>query len=614
MADKKILSLTPILNSELVVTDALPLGQTDVNEAISLSIEEIDKRYSAFSVGERLDTIIEATGEPTGFSGNENMTVSYDSTARTFTLTGTGWKGYYKGEEVTELVNGWVSLAHEDSLEHSYFLYYDEGGFQYSVDSMAGFDKLLIAVARYRTAWKYGMKENHGLMNPDSHRDFHFNIGTYKQSGGDISGVTLLSTTAIDRRPDVSSCIVWDEDLKTTNDALVSKTYTQRYLTLTNTITHAIGASEIVPVLASQPYYNLYTGGNWTQALLPSNSYMTVWLMEIPVTSDVGSQSYRHCFVQGQSISTATAANQAALDVAYASQRSKTFSDVNLGEISAVEAEYIAIHRFIIEYTGGNWSIRGSDILTGSKTSQSASPSGNFLSSVSTDDSIDGAGTAADQLSITPTNAGYVINSADAKATPIDADFVGLVDSADSNILKKLTWANIKATLKAYFDPLYVLTSTILGSVISGCDPKALDDADVVLSTEILGGTPTLSTWLQVKAFLKTYFDTLYTNVETVIDKGTVGGAQSVDWDAGTICKITMSSNVTFTDSNASTGQTMVYQLIQGTGGSKTVTWPTTKWAGGTAPTLTITAGKTDFVVRYFDGTSYFGFVGGLNL
>ena len=45
---------------------------------------------------------------------------------------------------------------------------------------------------------------------------------------------------------------------------------------------------------------------------------------------------------------------------------------------------------------------------------------------------------------------GARINSATAKTTPIDADMIGLMDSADSNILKKLSWANIKAILKSY--------------------------------------------------------------------------------------------------------------------------------------------------------------------
>ncbi|MCR6673227.1 hypothetical protein [Devosia ginsengisoli] len=41
------------------------------------------------------------------------------------------------------------------------------------------------------------------------------------------------------------------------------------------------------------------------------------------------------------------------------------------------------------------------------------------------------------------------------KATPVNADMLGIVDSAADGLLKKLTWANLKATLKAYFDGVY---------------------------------------------------------------------------------------------------------------------------------------------------------------
>lgn len=41
-----------------------------------------------------------------------------------------------------------------------------------------------------------------------------------------------------------------------------------------------------------------------------------------------------------------------------------------------------------------------------------------------------------------------------AKTTPVDADTVPFTDSAASNVLKKVTWANIKATLKTYIDSM----------------------------------------------------------------------------------------------------------------------------------------------------------------
>ena len=68
-----------------------------------------------------------------------------------------------------------------------------------------------------------------------------------------------------------------------------------------------------------------------------------------------------------------------------------------------------------------------------------------------------------------------MIVAATSKTTPVDADLLPLVDSADSNTLKKLTWANLKATLKTYFDTLYqaagsYLTASNIGVTVQGYD------------------------------------------------------------------------------------------------------------------------------------------------
>ena len=47
------------------------------------------------------------------------------------------------------------------------------------------------------------------------------------------------------------------------------------------------------------------------------------------------------------------------------------------------------------------------------------------------------------------------INGATAETSIADADEVGFVDASASNVLKKITWANVVATLKTYFDGLY---------------------------------------------------------------------------------------------------------------------------------------------------------------
>ena len=55
----------------------------------------------------------------------------------------------------------------------------------------------------------------------------------------------------------------------------------------------------------------------------------------------------------------------------------------------------------------------------------------------------------------TGTAIGAITGNAADKNTPADADLFPLADSGASNILKHLTWAELKAALKAYFDTLY---------------------------------------------------------------------------------------------------------------------------------------------------------------
>lgn len=69
--------------------------------------------------------------------------------------------------------------------------------------------------------------------------------------------------------------------------------------------------------------------------------------------------------------------------------------------------------------------------------------------------SIDAMGEMVMQpLSVTDIS--YTIHAATNKVTPVDSDELALVDSASTFSLKRLTWANVKATLKTYFDTLYL--------------------------------------------------------------------------------------------------------------------------------------------------------------
>jgi hypothetical protein len=104
-----------------------------------------------------------------------------------------------------------------------------------------------------------------------------------------------------------------------------------------------------------------------------------------------------------------------------------------------------------------------------------------------------------------------------AKTTPIDADTMPLNDTAAANVGKKVTWANIKATLKTYFDGLYavIITAANFGDFITSLTGKTTPvDADgIILSDSAASGDSKKVTWANIKATLKTYFDGLYTSI-----------------------------------------------------------------------------------------------------
>lgn len=120
------------------------------------------------------------------------------------------------------------------------------------------------------------------------------------------------------------------------------------------------------------------------------------------------------------------------------------------GDITAGKYNTVAISGS----TTPSLTVTGSSSISGTNTGDQTTITGNAgtATALQTARTIDGQsfdGTA-DITVIAPGT-----HAAASKATPVDADELPLVDSAASNILKKLTWANLKATLKTYLDTLY---------------------------------------------------------------------------------------------------------------------------------------------------------------
>jgi hypothetical protein len=68
-------------------------------------------------------------------------------------------------------------------------------------------------------------------------------------------------------------------------------------------------------------------------------------------------------------------------------------------------------------------------------------------------------------------------HAATTKATPADADEIPLADSAASYVLKNLTWANLKATIKTYYDALATtLTNKTINCANNTCTVRLGSD------------------------------------------------------------------------------------------------------------------------------------------
>lgn len=125
-------------------------------------------------------------------------------------------------------------------------------------------------------------------------------------------------------------------------------------------------------------------------------------------------------------------------------------------------------------------------------------------------------------------------------------------------------------------------------------------------STDTLVGRATTDTLTN-----KTLTNPTVTNyVESVVSIGNSGTSQTLALTNGTVQTVTMTGNCTFTMPTATAGKSFILIAVQDGTGSRTATFTSVKWAGGTAPTLTTTATTgRDIFAFVSDGTNWYGTV-----
>ena len=144
--------------------------------------------------------------------------------------------------------------------------------------------------------------------------------------------------------------------------------------------------------------------------------------------------------------------------------------NVAINSVSQI-VNFVAEAEAAADEAAANAALTAADIVTsaanaaaaaGSAIAADASADSAAASAVSADASADAAAASAAAAGAAVSAAmASSINGATSKATPVDADELALTDSAASFGLKKLTWLNLKDTLKTYFDTVYATASAI---------------------------------------------------------------------------------------------------------------------------------------------------------
>lgn len=165
-------------------------------------------------------------------------------------------------------------------------------------------------------------------------------------------------------------------------------------------------------------------------------------------------------------------------------------------------------------------------------------------------------------------NVGAVNAAATSKATPIDADSFPIVDSAASNVIKRVTFTNLKAFLKTYFDTLYQATGSYLTASSTDTLTNKRIQPRTASSTTASNLSPNLST-------ANVYYRTTQTATLTI---------------------------------DAPTGTPVIGEVIMiyvDSAGAQTLTINSTYKAFGAAFPATTTAGKTFMMSAQYNGTDW---------
>lgn len=498
---------------------------------------------STLTYWKNVPSVKQYTNEETGFVDPAGVTVTYDSTARTITLThATAIIFLYQGIRFN-LGTSWTSTAHSATLDTAYFLSFNGSGVASWATVFPGFDNgVYVAYVNYGTSNKYAIRECHGLMNWQAWEEFHRTIGTYRVSGGLVPAASWTANTYTTAAvtPAVDAAVIQDEDLPTDIPAFTDgSTYTRIHFD-TGNVVFSTASSLPFPNNGTDIQYNQNpTTGTALTAITTNARFVNIYGIFVPATADATSQAYRILWMTGQQIYTTLAAAQG-----------EDFRTLTTGNLATIFPEFVPFIRVTYErQTGG-----------GSATTFNARIPTNGVSYI--------VGTRAGLTSLTgftPTDHNTLTGRSDAGSHPSTAVST---DTTNFNRALSVSDTTVQAALDTIDNTMVTPTSA---DALSNKSLTAPVISDYQSMTEV--ATPSAPSAGSLKVYAKTD-DKLYTlnsaGVEVPVGSGS-GSSSEINYISNPLFEetanaATPSGWVTYADAAATTP-------VDGTGGSPNVTF-----------------------------------------
>jgi len=544
-----------------VMDDNGALVTSLLTTAANIDVIDINDYYT----GGNVEVIFDEIGETRKISGwdltdeDTLCDIAFDIGTRTITCSvKAGQSSYHFWADSKKIIKTGDETVVIPAASSSYYIYFDNSGdLQYvegaSVTEVHYYEYCITAWI-YWNADKPGYllgNEQHGkLMSPRTHHYNHSTYGSRYESGMDITGLSDGGSTYTN----MTSGFFWDEDIRHTvvlqeDIPFLYRLGTEglwRASTLNNNVSHLEGGD-------TYHSWNEWTGSTWQLTEAGPTDYWIMFTVAIPAINFDG-----YAKIIGQNVYPSRLEARNAIE----SELS------NLTTEGLPSQEFVFLQAYIVERTGTLVALANGDthvdlrIVSGGTASSVASPgvaaditiadAGDIITAVNVEDALQENRTAIDLNTAKNTNVPTTLSTGTVGVSTYGITSDGGVDdvviAASTNAAAGVATAAQITNLEANTSARHTQgTDTALGVLGTKATPI---DADKVIQRDSADSDEVkTSTWTQIKAFLKTYFDSLYNLYTHPNHSGDVtsaaDGAQIIADDAVTYVKI---QNVTATD------------------------------------------------------------------